>query len=294
MGTEVDCKVNKTANPPSFMERISLGSDHYKTIWNDEHTFFVHIEPQPIIASAYRAALFHTLERRRFPNPSVLVSGGLDSELAAVAVHEYGLDYRLVHMEFRYDRQLINSHERYWAERLAKLLGKSLEIISLDIGNFFKSDQYIEYAKPYLVRSPQLATHIWALSQIKGPTILGGNLTQQFGMPTSKPSFYGVHRYWHQNNQQGIELLQDSYELYALSLQLPKTVGLEANRTVTGMHKAFLFNSWGFTHCFEERPKHTGFELIQQLFTVRGDNWNKQYRIDTLHKLIPALDVQYV
>lgn len=277
-----------------MMDKITIGSDSYKTFWNDDHTFYTHIEPQPILATTYRAALFNTLARRQLNNPVVLISGGLDSELAAIVVHEYGIPYTLAHIEFLYEGQLINSHERYWTERVARTLGKNIQILSLDVGKFFRSDEYLQWSVPYKIRSPQIATHVWALSQITDPVIMGGNLTSGPKTKASGSPYHGVQRFWHTFQRTGVEMLQDSFELYTLSLALPKTLGREDNRSLEGKKKQFLFNSWGFSHYFEDRPKHTGFELLQQQYAVRGLNWNSMYRTDSLTQQVPGILTQFV
>lgn len=284
---------DKTANPlPFVMEKISVGVNGYKTFWDDESNFFIHIEPQPIPdASSYRGALLRVLDYHHFVEPTVFVSGGLDSELAAVAVHEYGAPYTLTHMEFRYAGHLINSHERYWTERLAKKLGKELNILTLNVDRFYSQNQYLDWAIPYKCRSPQLAAHNWALGQISVPVILGGNLVQG---PNLSSTHYSCYRVWQIKQRQGIEILQDSFELFQLSQTLPKVFTQDRNRSVIGKHKHFIYNSWGFHHEFEDRPKYTGFELIHQQYLSQGRNWNREYRTDTLEKLLPALVTQFV
>lgn len=274
---------------------ITIGSDRYKTFWNTETDFFVKIEPRPVPETlTHREALFRTLDARAWHTPTVLVSGGLDSELAAVAVHEHGAPYSLTHVEFTFDGQLINSHERYWVERLAKSLGKVLHIISLDVRRFYRSEEYLNWSVPYMVQSPQIAAHIWALSQITDPVIMGGQIRQGPDSPTINSTYHGVFRYWHTAGKKGMEILQDSYELYELGNRLPSSLGKESNRSKVGKRKHFLLNSWGFHHEFVDRPKHTGFELLQQQFLSVGKDWNREFRLNTLEQKVNRLYTHFV
>jgi hypothetical protein len=277
------------------MDKITIGSDQYKTIWNDEKYFYIHITPQTLpMYTDYREALLRAVDARHYYEPVVLVSGGLDSEVVAAAVHEHGAPYTLLHVEYRYHGQLFNSHERYWVERLAGILGKPLEILTLNFETFYETDQYLTTARSAQCASPQLAAHLWALTQLDRPVILGGSLRQAPGDSSANSSFHACYRQWRSEEKQGCELLQDTYELYALSLKLPSTVGQVKDRTAVGKMKQHIYNSWGFHFPFEDRPKHTGFELIQQQHAVMGVDWNQLYRTDTLMRQVPHLHTRFV
>lgn len=268
-------------------DKIQIGSDLYKTFWGDGKTFYVKITPHQNHPD-YLTALKATFRDRLFyDTPVVLVSGGLDSELAAVAAARLGITNHLVHFEYLMHGMLFNSHERHWVERLAAKLGSTLDIITIDVGAFFERGQYLPWAKTYQINSPQIALQVACLDQITCPVIMGGNLIAQ-----NTSAAHGAHRYWNATNKIGVELLQDSYALYSLSQALPTNFGLD--RMAAGKRKSQLFNSWGLGFHFQERPKHTGFELIQQHYANEGKDWNQLFRLNTLHSLIPNLPATFV
>lgn len=267
------------------MTKITIGSDRYKTFFDWESSFNIRIDPKTTYTT-YQKALAATLYDRTFTDePVVLVSGGLDSELAAVVACRYGITNHFVHFEYQMHGMIFNSHDRYWVERLSQKLGSTLEVIPIDVGAFFEREKYISWARSYQINSPQIALQVACLDQINRPVIMGGNLTQGPGTPQSASGMHGAHRYWHATNKVGVELLQDSYALYNLSLSLPSNFALD--RIASGKRKSQLFNSWELGFHFQERPKHTGFELIQQHYANEGKDWNQLFRLNTLQNMIP-------
>lgn len=286
-------------------EKITVGSDNYKTFWTEDNVFKIHIDKRDAVhGKSYPQALQQTLERRNVQDPVVLVSGGLDSELAAVVVNLYTQTYRLVHIEYIHEGLVFNTHEQFWAQRLADKLHKPLWKYQLELDSFFGNilernlyvaPPYLAYAKKYQVRSPQVAAHLCVLDSFSGETVVvGGTLYQGPDSPEAGSDQHGTYRLWHAKGHTGIELLQDSYDLYALSCKLPHSIGRQKDRIAAGKRKAQIFNSFGYDWNFMERPKHTGFELIQQTYAAQGRNWNQLYRVDTLQQLIPEIPTQFV
>lgn len=274
------------------MNKITIGSDQYKTFWEEDDTFFIHIEPREVKYTSYKLALVASLLDRHLKNPTVLLSGGLDSELAAVAAVDSGVTPKLVHFEYQIHGLNFNTHDRYWADQTAWRLALPLEVIPVDVYKFFESGEYLEWATKYKIPSPQIALQVACLDKISGPVIMGGNLFQGPNSYQATSGLHGAHRYWDAAGKVGIELLQDSYELYSLSQNLPGYIGRD--RIASGHRKSFLFNSWGFPYHFEERPKHTGFELIQQHYANEGRDWNQMFRLGELSTLVRPILTKFV
>lgn len=102
---------------------------------------------------------------------SLLVSGGVDSQVMILAWKNSGHKFKIFH----YSYNDLNSHDSATLAEFAALHNISYEVISFDAMSFIQSDELSTYAKKYDCSSPQILTYIKLAEMHQETVIMAGN-----------------------------------------------------------------------------------------------------------------------
>ena len=100
---------------------------------------------------------------------SILMSGGLDSEIIAKTFKERGIKFTAYTYRFKNN---LNYHDISYAISWCKENNIKHEIIDVDVVKWLENDLY-DYAFPLKSISPQISMHHWMIDQTPGYVILG-------------------------------------------------------------------------------------------------------------------------
>lgn len=103
-----------------------------------------------------------------YQSPVVLVSGGLDSQLAANLVKLYTTAPSAVIYDLIWQDNTINCTDVVMAQKFCKLIDLEYRVISVDITEFLEK-HLTDFARKYKVISPQVASLMYAIQQSDFP-----------------------------------------------------------------------------------------------------------------------------
>jgi hypothetical protein len=101
--------------------------------------------------------------------PTVLLSGGVDSEVCLRSFLSIGISPTIATLRFAND---LNSYDLYHVRRVARELGLSIKYFDLNPFEFWQSKELYEITDPISCVSPLLACHLWLSKQVSGTPII--------------------------------------------------------------------------------------------------------------------------
>jgi len=223
----------------------------------------------------------------------LLLSGGLDSEVAARAFLDAEVPFTAAVIEYKTNanEQPWNFHESRFADRFCKEYSINKLDLILDPTKFFASNELREIADIAQTRSGQLACSMWAARQLgKGYIVLGQGepyLYRQFGKWwfREKELIVSWHKFWmfagiigtagfHQYTpDQMLAYLTDP--LVQDLVQSTETAVLEPLNNAS--IKQQLYQSHYPEADFLTRKKYTGFERLIQLDSTIRQTLSEKY-----------------
>ena len=230
-------------------------------------------------------------------DPQILLSGGVDSELAVKAAIRSGKSFTAHTAVYTYRNTVINEHDIKYAIELMQEhnLTEHHILHYLDLEQFLVDGKFTEYAVNYQCISPQLSCHLWLLDQItSGTPVLGGDMMNFLQVPHSGAvvvwyrefKYFTYDIYFAKNQRPGVSsLLSNSPETVCASLRAQQnTVNHYAYMGQTNEYiydrKRAVYTEMGFA--LDPKPvKYTGFEEIIQLYHdkySRDPNYPDVYR----------------
>ena len=211
----------------------------------------------------------------------LLLSGGLDSEVAARAFLDAGVPFTAVVVKYKKNAQerAWNFHESQFADRFCQQYSVTKIDLLLNPIEFFASDEVREIADIAQTRSGQLACSMWAAKQIKnGYVVLGQGepyLYRQFGKWwfREKELIASWHKFWMFSGIKGTagfhQYTPDQMLAYLTDplvqelIQSPETALIEPLNNAS--IKQQLYQKHYPEANFLTRKKYTGFEQMVQL-----------------------------
>jgi len=100
----------------------------------------------------------------------VLFSGGIDSEVVVQSLMFAQIPFKVAITCFQND---LNRHDARYAIKFCEVHQIPYRLLRLDIEDFFKSGEALEYATLTRCVQPQLLHTMWAMDQVEGYPILG-------------------------------------------------------------------------------------------------------------------------
>lgn len=104
------------------------------------------------------------------PQPTLLISGGLDSEVMAHSFLQAGKKFNAAIMAFKNG---LNQHDVNLALETVKRLNIPYQIYELDLFQFIKSKEAADYAQKLWIRLPWIMAHMWLLKTVDGFPVMG-------------------------------------------------------------------------------------------------------------------------
>lgn len=200
------------------------------------------------------------------------LSGGIDSEVMLQCFLQAQVPFTACILRFNNN---LNHFDIFNVLEFCEKNNILFEIIDLNVVDFFDSGAYLEFGKKYRCQSPQIATHLWFLDQIKGFPVLSGNFiypqqTEEglfyVGLPGDLHSVY--FRYFEINHRPAVpwfmlytpEFVQSFLNTELVQQQLQKT--MEDQIVFSYLVKCEIYKQAGFQ--VEPRAdKFTGFEKVK-------------------------------
>ncbi len=259
------------------------------------------------------AKLIYKSAKEMGQNVVLCLSGGIDSSAMLSAFMASGFPFKTIIMRFN------NNLNDFDIKQMIQFCSKkniSCEIFDLDVLDFFESGKYLEYGKIYQCQSPQMATHLYLLDQIKGCPVLSWQAPEFFyhldpenkkkpavclGLPGHLHSVF--LRYFVQNKKSGVPFFfLYTTELLAAFYHLPLMQKLIwFSRKGADVHYSYELKCITYRHSgFPVKPKkmkYTGFEKVRDHYDLLdkksyGQAFNDRYR-KPLEKLNPLPKSQY-
>lgn len=110
---------------------------------------------------------------------NICLSGGIDSQFVLRVLNELKIPTTAYTYLITWEGSPINSDDVLIAQMLTKQYDIKLNIVEIDLLEFFKTNKHVEYAKKYRISSPQIALHLYFLEtfkDIEGTVFLGGSV----------------------------------------------------------------------------------------------------------------------
>lgn len=250
----------------------------------------------------------------KFPDPMahLMLSGGCDSQAMASWLMYLGVPIRAYTYAALWGDEVINAADVVQAQRYAQRHSLDHRVIDFDLREFYRSHEYVEVAKRYQCRSPQVAVHLKFMEQLGTDNLVtGGESTLLAGTNFNRPSTYGlstnlflnyhrvykqfgdvngvdVHRNWFWSDPKifwaamraNIDVAFDGYNYIPVKMKKEEIA-----------YKNRLYQAQGFD-IMPLGAKHTGFEQLKKILACETgvyDEYDKRYR-EPLRKLIPPPD----
>jgi hypothetical protein len=206
-------------------------------------------------------------------NPVIALSGGIDSQVACLAMKEAGAKFKVAILKFNDDWNYQDAHN---AEYFCKVNGLDYRVYELEIFDFLQRDLR-KYVSKYSCPSPQLCCHHWLLEQIKtdgaSGILLGGDVpsldatkTWQFAMSRSQSSWI--------DHQKINDIVIRSWKSWSkeIAMAFILTTDSDPSRTFY-QNKVNSSLALGFD-IIPQTDKKNGFELIKKYFEQQtGNGW---------------------
>ena len=113
----------------------------------------------------------------QFDRPVVLVSGGLDSQLAANVVKKYAKNASAIIYDLVWNHNTINGQDLVMAQKFCDSIQLPYKVKTVDLTDFL-DHQLLEFGRKYKVSSPQVASLLYAIAQTNFPKgsqlVMGG------------------------------------------------------------------------------------------------------------------------
>lgn len=225
--------------------------------------------------------------------PYLTLSGGVDSEMTAVAFLKAKIDFVPVVLKYLND---FNDYDINYAFEFCKLHGLKPEIIELDLDQFYESGSHMQIARKYFCRSPQIATHLWLIENGPDNLVFSYNPLPLAYFRKSihilaPPLLYQTYDYcMHLNGKFGVGL----FNLFTYDLLISYMNNRLYNnaRNDLAFHRKYSLDNYLFK-CelyrqsgFRFKPrcnKYTGFEKYRNYLNLKykykkGDYFNDYYR----------------
>lgn len=209
----------------------------------------------------------------------VYFSGGIDSEVAMRSFVEAGIPIRVFCLKFEND---LNAHDVAWAEKVCGQLGLPLKYVEIDILKFWENEAW-DYALRTQCVSPQLLSTMWLSDQTDGFAVLGSG--ENFIVKRVPADYESGHSpylrsIWDLFEKEKIAswyrhfivrgrdaapgFFQYSPELMLSWFLDELGCGLWNDRILGKRNSvSSKYNFYRRHFPIEQRPKYTGFELIQ-------------------------------
>ena len=214
----------------------------------------------------------------------VLFSGGVDSEVVVRSFYESNIEIKVAILQFN---NQLNSHDIIYAINTCNELGISYQIYNLDILNFWEFELY-NYTDPTYCISPQLASTMWLIDQIKGIPILGSGecLIEKRSIANKlewclleKERIASWYRFFIEKNKRGCPgFFQFTPEIILSYLKEPTIQQLINNElpdiSSTNEIKLKIYQKY---FPLVSRPKYTGFEKLQNEDAYFRKKLNEKY-----------------
>ncbi len=177
--------------------------------------------------------------------PSILMSGGVDSEVVAESFRVQGIPFRAI--IFKFEKNL-NQHDVEWAIKYVQDHKVNFEIIPFDIVRFYKSEEIKHLAQITLCPYPMLITQAKMVDflQARGDFALGGG---------SDPRYRYINNQW--------LYFTEEYEDCAKRLQIIKGFSAQVS--------FFLWRSEIFY-------AHASDPFIEKIFSVKNPEKTFSYQ----------------
>lgn len=109
--------------------------------------------------------------------PWVCMSGGLDSEAAAIAFLRAGVNFKAVSMKLEKD---LNHHEIRYAVEFCKQNNIQHELIEIPILDFLEGQRFVEYFHRYKAQTVEVCAQLYFLDQFTEPFVWSGEPMRLF------------------------------------------------------------------------------------------------------------------
>lgn len=278
------------ADPQSGV-RVGYG----KEFADYEHGEIFHVQLPPLNRRpadpfAEAVACARDLSRAAGGQPLNLgLSGGLDSEVMALAFRESGVPFRAWTLRFKKD---LNSDDIRPAAALCCRLGIEHRFVDLDIVDFYERERYWDYVRSDHCLSPEVAAQLWFLDQIDGPVVWGGEafraLDDEAGVRLQHLSeVEGVFfRYFRRRNRIGTPNFHFhstplSWAFLKTSVRLRHRVCADDHDPRFYAEKLQFYRAAGFAveeTSLRNRKLH-GFEQVKVYFDLKLKAQNADYRL---------------
>lgn len=158
----------------------------------------------------------HLVNRPNSP-VELLYSGGLDSELVLMSLLRNKIPVEAMTMVIMIKGAILNVVDLYYSEKFCRENNIKQNLFYLDAIDFFESGKYLDYALPFRITEPHVASHMWLIEQCHNYPIIGGDWpwvqVEKKVLSPFKLAFSSYERFMESKNIPGIgNMISHSFE----------------------------------------------------------------------------------
>jgi hypothetical protein len=131
-----------------------------------------------------------------FENCTLALSGGTDSQFMLRLLTHFNIPFKAVTYMSKWNDGIINTDDLIYAQEVCKQFNVDLEIIEIDLEQFYNRNKHMKYAKQHNINSPQVALHLEFINRIaesNNKLVMGGDMPYcMLGVGTSDHNFSGI------------------------------------------------------------------------------------------------------
>lgn len=282
-----------------FQTNWYTGLNGYKkhTLDLQNKTFTTEIIDQEYsIEESLEICLYKILKEIKTPI-EVCYSGGIDSEFILKTCISHKIPCIAITMILQYDDLIMNTHDLFYAEKFCRNNNIKQVFFTLNVKEFYKSGEYMEYLKPYSIIEPHVASHFWLIKHCNSFPVIAGDWPWVQTHKSEKIispwriDYNSYERFMNDNKIKGIgNMLSYSYELsYNIAKRQIQNTDVSRGSFAHIHHlKSKLFpnlESRLKSYGWENFPKQVfnildyKVELIKTIGLIKNSiSWNNQFK----------------
>lgn len=288
-----------------FFESLRFGYGKDLLDYDSKESFRVCLySPKRSLKSPYEEFILNAkIISESIKNPTLCLSGGMDSEVMAMAFLAAQISFEAVIIRFNLN---LNQQDIQHAVDFCEENKIKYNFYEMDIVSFFENKKYEAIVEKYKCPSAELASQLYAYSQMADNIVVAGEAFRAFAGP-EKVEFRPISqleatsiRFFTEQKKNSIanfHLLtaEAAWSVLRQSLKKPALLVEDDHEENFYIKKLEFYRNCGFL--IKDRPQRTqklhGFEQVKKYFDDQlypQTNYQKKYR-DTVKQKVPTSKV---
>lgn len=288
-----------------FFESLDFGYGKDLLDYDPTQSFRIRLHsPKRTLKSPYEEFILNAkIISESIKNPTLCLSGGMDSEVMAMAFLAAQINFEATIIRFNLN---LNQHDIQHAVDFCEDNKIKYNFYEMDIVDFFENQKYEAIVEKYKCPSAELASQMYAYSQMPDNVIVAGEAFRAFAgldkvefrpisqLESATIRFFAAEK---KNSVANFHLLtaEALWSVLRQSLKNPAPLVEDDHEEAFYRKKLEFYRNCGFS--IKDRPQRKqklhGFEEVKKYFDDRlypKTNYQKKYR-DTVKQKVPTSKV---